>query len=155
MGLLLGASASVGMGMCFTSDRLVSAGVIFFVGLGIPAWLLGAIIDGQIEPLSVLFHVVPFASGLYYVSTMDSLPKYSGVLAWLLYALPFGLAWRFCKPEITINLSHWTRWPIPSILPHAWQFYTMLILVTSAMIASVAGVLRSMLAPGGALRPST
>lgn len=147
------ASASVGIGMCLVSDVLVSAGVIFFAGLGIPGWLLGAIIDGRTEMISVLFHVVPLAVGFYYVSTMSSLPKYSAALAWLLYGVPLGLAWQFCEPALSINLSHWTRWPVPEFLPDLWQFYAMLILVTMAMVAWMARIINSMLTRRGALTP--
>jgi hypothetical protein len=148
------ASAAVGIGMCFVSDMLVSAGVIFFAGLGIPGWLLGAIIDGRIETISVLFHVLPFAGGCYYVSTMTSLPKYSAALAWLLYGIPLSLAWEFCEPGLTINLSHWTRWPVPQVVPYLWQFYSMLILLTMALVAWVARIINSILTTRGTLAPN-
>lgn len=147
------ASTSVATGMLFGSDRLVSGGVIFLAGLGIPAWLLSTLVVGQMEIISVLFHIVPFVAGSCYVLTMASLPRYAATLAWLLYAVPFALSWQFCEPGTMINLSHWTRWPIPGLLPYKWQFYIVLLIASLTMVTLIASTIRSILTSKSVLKP--
>ncbi len=140
------ASISVAAGMIFRVDVLVSAGTVFLAGLGLPTWLLGTFMDSQMEATSVLLHVIPLVAGLLYLTKVTALPKYSAAGAWLLYVVPFGLAWRFCTPDAMINLSHWTRWPVPSVLPHTWQFYVLLMSVSAVMVIVAAGMLDSLVA---------
>jgi len=147
------ASGALAMGMLIGSESLVSGAVIFFAGLGLPAWIVSILIDGQTEATSVIIHVVPLLAGLYFVSRLAVLPKHSAVLAWLLFGIPFALSWVLCDPAAMINLSHWTRWPIPQVVPHPWQFYVGLFLISVALVNSVATVLKSILerASGSAL----
>ncbi len=140
MGACYWASASVTVGIFLKSNMLVSWGVVFFEALGLPAWLLGVILYNQVEITSVLIHTIPLIAGLYYILGMTHLPKYSALGAWLLYVVPFGLAWRFCTPDAMINLSHWSRWPLPDVLPHAWQFYVLLMAVSAVMSAAAASL---------------
>jgi hypothetical protein len=139
------ASVSVTAGIFLNSDKLVSWGVVFFAGLGLPAWLLGILIYGQVEITSVLIHTIPLIAGLYYMSGMTALPKHSAVGAWLLYSAPFVLAWRFCDPDAMINLSHWARSPLPSVLPHVWQFYVALMTVSAVMVTAAASMMNYIL----------
>lgn len=139
------ASVSVAAGMLLKLDTLVAGGVVFFAGLGLPTWLLGTLIDSQIEITSVLLHIIPLAAGLVYISTKAALPRYSAVSAWLLYVVPFGLAWRYCKPNAMINLSHWARWPVPSVIHHIWQFYVVLMVISAGMVSAAAGMMNSIL----------
>jgi hypothetical protein len=139
------ASGALAMGMLIGSENLVSGAVIFFAGLGLPAWIISILIDGQTEATSVLIHVVPLLAGLHFVSRLAVLPKHSAAFAWLLFGIPFALSWHFCDPAAMINLSHWTRWPIPQLVPHPWQFYIALLLLSVALVNSVAIALKSIL----------
>ena len=139
------ASGALGIGMLTGSVSLVAGAVIFFAGLGLPAWIVSILIDRQTEATSVLIHVVPLLAGLYFVSRLAVLPRHSAALAWLLFGIPFGLSWHFCDPAAMINLSHWTRWPVPQVVPHPWQFYVAVLVISVALVNSVAVVLKSML----------
>ena len=140
------AAASIVAGVLLKSKRLVSCGVVFFVALGLPAWLLSIFLyDGHFEITSVLMHTVPLLSGLYYLSGSTSLPKYSAAGAWLLYAVPFGLSWRICKPSAMINLSRWEQWPLSGLLHHEWQFYGLLMTVSMVLVTAMASLLKRIL----------
>ena len=149
------ASITLAVGIFIRSDRLVSAGVIFFLGLGLPVWLLGIIVDSQVEITSVLLHTVPLIAGLNYVSSMTTVPRYSALGAWLLYVVPFSLAWQLCDPRAMINLSHWSRWPLPDLVPHAWQFSLFLLATSAAAVSVVARVMNSFLLRKSALSTQT
>jgi hypothetical protein len=139
------ASVSVVAGIFFRSDMLVSWGFIFFIGLGLPAWLLGILMSRKVDITSVLIHTVPLVAALYYVKGMRELPKYSFVGAWLLYVVPFGLAWRFCNAEAMINLSHWVQRPLLSVLPRQWEFYLLLMILSAVMVMAASGVMNYIL----------
>ncbi len=128
------AAAAVGVGMLIHSARLIAAGAIFLAGLGVPAWSVSVLMDGRVEITSILMHVIPLALGLYAVLRVAEIPKYSATLAWLLFVVPFALAWRFCDPAAMINLSHWKRWPIPELIPHTWLFYAVVLGGSMGMI---------------------
>lgn len=128
------ASACVVAGVFFRSDALVSWGVIFFAGLGLPAWLVGVAIYRDVQLTSVLMHTVPLLAGLYYMSGMTAMPRYSYVGAWMLYVVPFGLSWRFCSAEAMINLSHWVKRPLRHTLPNNTAFYAVLLVLSAGMV---------------------
>ena len=128
------AAASVGVGILVHSIRLIAAGAIFLAGLGVPAWSVSILMDGKTEITSVLMHLIPLGIGLYAVTRAAEVPKHPGTLAWLLFGVPFALAWQFCDPAAAINLSHWTRWPVPALMPHIWLFYAMVLLGSAGLI---------------------
>ncbi len=128
------AGASIGLGILVHSIRLIAAGAIFLVGLGVAAWSVSILMDGKTEITSVLMHLIPLGIGLYVVCGAAEVPKHSGTLAWLLFGVPFALAWQFCDPAATINLAHWNRWPVPALMPHIWLFYTIVLLGSAGMI---------------------
>ena len=128
------AAASVGVGMLIQSARLIAAGAIFLAGLGVPAWSVSVLMDGKVAITSILMHLIPLTLGLYVVSRVAEVPKHSATLAWLLFGVPFALAWQFCDPGAMINLSHWTRWPIPELMPNTWLFYVVVLAGSAGMI---------------------
>jgi hypothetical protein len=83
------ASALIAIGMMVDSELLVSAGFIFQVGVGGPAWTLGLIYGQDVQLPSVLLHVIPPLAGLLYVSGMPEIPKAATAIAWLVH--PSGL----------------------------------------------------------------
>lgn len=139
------ASACVVAGVFLRSDALVSWGVIFFAGLGLPAWLVGVAIYREVEVTSVLMHTVPLLAGLYYMSGMTVMPRYSYAGAWLLYVVPFGLSWRFCSAEAMINLSHWVQRPLRHTLPNNTAFYSVLLLLSAGMVLAAYAAIQHVL----------
>ncbi len=139
------ASACVVAGVFLRSDALVSWGVVFFAGLGLPAWLVGVAIYRDVEVTSVLMHTVPLLAGLYYMSGMTVMPRYSYVGAWLLYVVPFGLSWRFCSAEAMINLSHWVQRPLRHTLPNNTAFYSVLLVLSAGMVLAAYAAIQHVL----------
>ena len=135
------ASSTLGVGLLAGSPILVTSGVIFFAGLGMPAWMVSVFMDRHVEITSVLIHVVPLVSGLYCISKASAIPKYCAAFAWLLFAIPFVVSWKLSDPKAMINLSHWDRWPVPTLLHPGWPFYGALAAVTFLMVNFAALVL--------------
>ncbi|HUY80611.1 MAG TPA: hypothetical protein VMU92_02705 [Acidobacteriaceae bacterium] len=117
----------IASGILAASERLVAWGTVFFAGLGVPAWLLGLVLDFHLEVTSVLIHTLPFVAGLIYIRKMSALPAHSALGAWSLYIVPFIFSWKLTNPDAMINLSHWNRSAVPSLPIHVWQFYLLLI----------------------------
>lgn len=134
------ASLTVAIGIFFRVDLLVSSGVVFFVGLGVPAWLIGQMIGNPMGPTSLLIHTIPLLAGAFYLRRHTCLAQHAALGAWLLYVIPLFLAWNWCSPDQKINLSHWI-WPsVESIFPKSWEFQGVLLAIT-AITASLARTL--------------
>src|SRR5579864_2620270 len=131
------ASIAVAMGIFIRVDWLVSSGLVFFLGLGMPVWLLGQLAGRQVDPTSVLIHTLPPAAAALYISQKFQVTKYSAAMAWLLYAIPLALAWLLCDPRENVNLAHAVWPPVAGVLPHLWQFHAFL-LGTAAMTVTLA-----------------
>lgn len=125
-------AAAVALGTFIRSNLLVSSGLVFFAGLGMPAWLLGRLLDNQVDPTSVLIHAVPLFAGGLYVSSLPALPKRSVAGAWLLHAFPLGAAAIFCDPAENINLAHTVWPPLARFLPRLWEFHALILAVSAA-----------------------
>lgn len=125
-------SAAVALGIFIRSNLLVSSGLVFFAGLGMPAWLLGRLLDNQVDPTSVLIHAVPLVAGGLYVSSMPALPKRSVAGGWLLHAVPLWAAAIFCDPAENINLAHTVWPPLARFLPRLWEFHALLLAISAA-----------------------
>lgn len=139
------ASCVAGIGMLLRSPLLVAGGVIFFGGLGCSAWIVSTFMDGRTEVTSILIHIVPLLAGFFYISQFSRLPVYSGWVAWLLFVVPFTLSWKICAPDAMINRSHWTRWPVPTLIPGGWPVYLTLLLMTGVLVWIAASAFRHML----------
>lgn len=127
------AALLIGAGILCQSDTAVAWGTVFFLGLGIPAWLVGTFFDEQIGITSVLLHTVPVTAGFCFLAGRSALPKHAAAGAWLLYFVPFCIAWRFCDPDAMINLSHWSHWPLAGTSSHRLGFYLLLMAVTAIL----------------------
>ena len=125
---------AVASGMLIVSERLVAWGTVFFAGLGVPAWILGQVLDFHLEVTSVLIHTLPLVAGLLYLRRMSALPVHTYLGAWSLYVVPFLLSWAFTSPKQMINLSHWRRSAVPSLPFNVWQFYVLLMPLTLSTI---------------------
>jgi hypothetical protein len=128
---------AVAVGIVMRSSRLVASGVVFFVGVGSPAWLLGRLAEEQLDPTSVLIHFLPLIAGALYITQLSRLPRYSAAGAWLLHAAPLAMARIFCDPAANINMAHASWPPLTRFLPHLWEFHV-LVLATSAATVTLA-----------------
>jgi hypothetical protein len=143
------ASLAIITGIYFRWIPLVAWGVVFFAGLGLPAWMLGALFIERPAITSVLLHTIPFVAGLYAIIPLQRLPRGSALGAWMLFLVPFGLAWEFCRQSSAINLSHWAHWSLGGTLHNQWQFYGLLWLLTLLTLSLAAMALNGVLAYRG------
>ncbi len=132
------ASFAVAVGIFLRIARLVSFGLVFFAGMGFPAWLVGRLFPGQLDPTSLLIHTAPLAAGALYVSTMDALPSHSALGAWSFHVLPLGAAWLFADPAENVNLAHSVWPPLAPVFPHVWQFHVVCLMLSALILTSVA-----------------
>lgn len=137
-------SVAIAIGIFIRSDRLVSSGLIFFVGLGVPAWLAARLVEVKIDPTSFLIHAVPVLAGALYVSKMSAVPRYSALGAWLLHSIPLALAWLLCKPDHNINLAHSVWSPVARFFP-LWEFHVLILAVSALTLALAAFCLNQLL----------
>lgn len=140
------ASLAVAVGVFFRVGRLVSFGLVFFAGLGFPAWLVGRLFPGQLDPTSLLIHTAPLAAAALYVSTMDHLPSRSALGAWGLHALPLGAAWLFADPAQNVNLAHSVWPPLAPAFSQVWQFHAVCLMLSALILTSVASAFNHLLA---------
>lgn len=147
-------SVAVALGVFVRSNLLVSSGLMFFTGLGMPAWLLGRLLNNQVDPTSVLIHAAPLVAGALYVSTLTGLPRHSVAGGWLLHAVPLWLAAVFCDPAKNINLSHAAWPPLARFLPHVWQFHVLILAASAITMALAAYAMNQVLMGRAAPKPS-
>lgn len=126
------AAAAVAAGIFFRSKWVVSTGLVFFAGLGTPAWIVGRLAQNQLDPTSILIHTLPLAAAALYIRQMPSLPAYSTLGAWSFYLVPLVLARTFTTSPDNINLSQSVWPPLESTVSSLWQFHA--ILLTSSAI---------------------
>jgi hypothetical protein len=134
------AATLVAAGILIRSDRMVSWGVVFFTGVGVPAWVMGRLMAARVDPTSVLIHILPLLAGAAYLFHKTTLPRASAAGAWFLYLVPTGMAWIFCDPAEHINLTHYSWPPLAGIFPQPWEFQIFLLaasLVTVTLSARV------------------
>lgn len=131
------ASVVVAAGILFRSHWLVSSGLVFFAGLGTPAWIVGRLAQNQVDPTSVLIHTLPLAAAVLYVCRRPALSAYSALGAWSLYVIPLGFARLFTAPGENINLSQSVWPPLEPVVPSLWQFHAIL-LASSAITITLA-----------------
>jgi len=125
------AAAVVVTGVLLDIDRLVSAGLLFFLAIGFPAWLVGIFTGRPVTASSVLFHTIPTIGGSLYFSTTPPPSYRTGMLAWMIYVLPALLSWSFCTPTRHINLVHWVWPPAAALFPTEVAFQAFLFFVTA------------------------
>lgn len=121
-------------GILVRSDRMVSCGVIFFSGIGIPAWVMGRLMVERVDPTSALIHILPLLAGAAWLARTTALPRFSAAGAWLIHVVPAGMAWVFCDPAEHINLAHYSWPPLSDLLPRPWEFQIFLLAASAATV---------------------
>lgn len=143
-------AAAVAAGIFFGSQRVVSTGLVFFVGLGTPAWIIGRFVQPQLDPTSVLIHTLPLAAAALYVRPMTSLPAYSALGAWGFYLVPLILAKIFTLPAENVNLSQSVWPPLESAVPTLWHFHALLLGSSAVTITFAAHGIQRLMARNAA-----
>jgi hypothetical protein len=147
------AALAVALGVFIRSNLLVSSGLVFFAALGMPAWLLGRLLDNQVDPTSILIHALPLLAGALYLSNVTALPRASAAGGWLMHALPLWAAAIFCNPAKNINLANATWPPLARFLPHVWEFHALILAASALTMVLVAYAINHFLTGRAASKP--
>src|SRR4051794_38420173 len=78
------ASALTVMGLLAGSDLLVGAGFVFYLGVGLPSWIIDCAAKRRVEPVSVVAHLLPTLAAGQHVARAG-LPRGSSLLAWAMF----------------------------------------------------------------------
>ena len=140
------AAAAAMIGIFVHSDLLVSAALLFFIGLGSPAWIIGRLVEHEIDPTSVLIHTIPPIAGLLYLLGGGGFSRHAVLGAWSLHAFPLAFAHFFCDPAKNINLASRVWPPLAHFIPELWQFHALSLALSAAMFALMARIIRRWLA---------
>ena len=132
------ASFAVVLGVFLRSDWLVACGFVFFIGVGIPVWVAGRIVEGSIYPTSLLIHTVPALTGALYLGRTRRLPRHTIVGAFLLHAIALVLARFLTSPAANINLAHAVWPPVKALFPRLWQFQAVVLCLEIIFLSAAA-----------------
>lgn len=138
---------TIAVGIFVHSDFMVSSAFIFFIGLGTPAWIVGRVLEHEIDPTSLLIHTVPVLAGGLYLLDSRMVPAKSAVGAWMLHALPLGCARLLCDPAENINLCARVWPPIARFIPGLWEFHAVALCLSASMFTLAVVGLRHLLLP--------
>ena len=119
------------VGILLRAPTLVSAGFLFHLAIGLPAWSVeiiltrgtfgGIAVIGRVVATSILLHVLPIVAGLLFLGfhkiTLRAVP-----LAWLIQVGMVPTSRWLTPAEFNVNLSH-AVWPqMAGLFPRLWLF---------------------------------
>ncbi|MGH9602396.1 MAG: hypothetical protein ACRD24_08390 [Terriglobales bacterium] len=140
------ASLLIGLGLLAGSRSAVSAGLLFHLTLGIPAWLLGLLLTRELYPTSVLVHSLPPAVALLYLRDLADLPPYLALRAWVLHPAALAVSARFALPELNVNMAHQAWPPLAHLFPGLASFHVAAVSLSLMMLLLMERALKRWLA---------
>lgn len=109
------ASVVLALGLLSNSRLLLSAGFLFHLAIGFPAWLVEVIltrgtfgapmVTPRVLATSISVHLLPLIAGVIYLQR-SPLPGGSVLVAWLFQVAMVPLSRWFTPPELNVNLAH-------------------------------------------------
>jgi hypothetical protein len=125
------ASFVLAVGLLLNQRLLVSAGLLFHLGLGFPLWLVEIVatrgtfgapmVTPRVLATSILVHSLPLIAGAFYVRR-SLLPASSALLAWLFQVGMLPLSRWLTPPEFNVNLAHAVWKPLANTFTNFWFF---------------------------------
>jgi hypothetical protein len=125
------ASFVLAVGLLLNQRLLVSAGLLFHLGLGFPLWLVEVVatrgtfgapmITPRVLATSILVHSLPLTAGGFYVRR-GLLPASSVLLAWLFQVGMLPISRWLTPPEFNVNLAHAVWKPLANTFTNFWLF---------------------------------
>jgi hypothetical protein len=142
---------------------LVSAGFLFHLAIGLPAWSVeiiltrgtfgGTAVIGRVVATSILVHMLPIVAGMLFLGfrklTLRAVP-----LAWLIQVGMIPISRSLTPAEFNVNLSH-AVWPqLAGTFPRLWVFQLAASLVCLTSLLVVWALWNSMAARDHPYRPA-
>lgn len=93
------------MGLLINSRRVVSSGLVFAMGFGLPMWIILVISEGTTNLLSVFLHLVPPLAAALYVRR-HGMSRGAWLWSWLLFIALLPVSYLLTDPALNINLVH-------------------------------------------------
>jgi hypothetical protein len=99
------ASACIAVGLLLDQRWLVAPGLVFFVGVGLPSWLIYAMNATDVTPLQITAHILPPVVALRFVLS-KGVPTGSAGAAWGVFLLLQLVSYYATAPKLNVNLAH-------------------------------------------------
>lgn len=99
------AAALVAIGLLAGKGAVAAPGLVFYVGVGIPSWLIEAIARREAKPLSVGAHLFPPLAATPLV-VRDGVWQGAGLSAWAGFLALQLISYWTTDPELNVNLAH-------------------------------------------------
>ncbi len=96
---------SIALGLLTSCNRVVSAGLVFGCGLGLPMWLIYVAQTGDVHPLSAWLHLLP-PFWAFLVVRRHGLWKRAWLAALATFVTLVVVSHFLTKPALNVNLSH-------------------------------------------------
>ncbi len=134
------ASLGIAIGLVLGAPRVVAVGLLFHVGEGIPAYVIGWIADGHTTIRSFLLHTVPLASSAWALWG-HRIPRGILVPAWLLHPAAMVAAYLFADPALNVMLVHQPFAPTAAVFSELWIGWIANAAIAFTCVAIARGVL--------------
>jgi hypothetical protein len=128
------ASLAIAVGLVFDLPRLIAAGTLFLIGMGIPAYLFDLVANGDTTRTSLLLHTIPMGSGVW---ALWGRPLPSRILfqSWLFYPGTLLAAYLFADPALNVMLVYAPYGPTASLFPALWMSWAAFGVLSFAFLA--------------------
>jgi hypothetical protein len=141
------ASLLLGVGLVARVVWLVALGTVFHVAAGLPAYVLDVIALKQTTLTSVVVHLAPPLSGLFFLKQDAPWPRFVPVATVTLYPVLVVLSRLVTEPALNVNLAFSPWPPLARVAPWLWFTWLLNLVVLAAAVPVVDRVLRRSLHP--------
>ncbi|WP_437676999.1 hypothetical protein [Sorangium sp. So ce131] len=114
------ASLAAALGLLAGAAWLVGPAFVFFVGVGIPAWLIEAVATRKLALLSVGAHLAPPASAALHLARRG-VPEGSALSAWGAFVALLLVSYVATDPALNVNLAHRPSREMAYFAPTPWS----------------------------------
>ena len=122
----------LGIGMIFGAPLLVRVATVWLI-IGLPMWILDAVVTRDLWWSSIYSHVGGFLIGLYAISkTRATGRSWLLALSWFVF---LQMITRYTTaPELNVNIAHFPYELIKGRFTSYWMFWPACLLVVTAMV---------------------
>jgi hypothetical protein len=125
----------LGVGMIFRAPLLVRVATIWLI-IGLPMWIIDAIVSWEMWWSSVYSHVGGFLLCLYTISKARATGR-SWLPAMVWFVILQAVTRYTTAPELNINIAHFPYQLVKGWFPSYWMFWPVCLLVTTIMVRIV------------------
>jgi len=122
----------LGIGMIFGAPLLARMATIWLI-IGLPMWIIDAVVTWEMWWSSIYSHVGGFLIGLYAISKMRATGRsWLPALVWFVF---LQMVTRYTTaPELNINVAHFPYELVKGWFTSYWMFWPVCLIVVTAMV---------------------